>query len=146
MRASGYLEQGLMVRDTNKLMAHYFNTWNMRLDFLSVVPTDLFYFTIGFRCREDSMPCPVIVRLNRLFKAHRLSEFFDRFVSLEKRRILTVTLPNPLRTETRTTSPNSFRILKLVFLIACVIHWNGCFYFAVSYLIGLSCVWASLSD
>lgn len=83
MRASGYLEQGLMVRDTNKLMAHYFNTWNMRLDFLSVVPTDLFYFTIGFRCREDSMPCPVIVRLNRLFKVHRLSEFFDRCVSLE---------------------------------------------------------------
>lgn len=75
---TGYLDQGLMVHDTNKLMAHYFKTWKMKLDFLSIVPTDLFYVTIGFSCRDNSMPCPVIVRLNRLFKVHRLSEFFHR--------------------------------------------------------------------
>ncbi|RWS05200.1 cyclic nucleotide-gated cation channel alpha-3-like protein [Dinothrombium tinctorium] len=63
------------------------------------------------------MPCPVIVRLNRLFKCHRLLEFFDR-------------------TETRTNFPNAFRIAKLIFIILVVIHWNACLYFAMSYIIG----------
>ena len=106
-----------MVRDTQKLWIHYCNSWNMKLDVLSILPTDLLYIITGITCKEESMPCPVILRFNRLFKLYRLSELFER-------------------TETRTTFPNLFRILKLIFLIACVIHWNACFYFLVSYLIG----------
>lgn len=135
---SGYLDQGLMVRDTNKLMVHYFNEWNMKLDLLSIVPTDLFYFATGISCRDGSMPCPVILRVNRLFKVYRLSEFFDRYFSQTWVSFSPLMMLFQLidRTETRTTFPNAFRILKLIFLIACVIHWNGCFYFAISYMIG----------
>ena len=75
---AGYLEQGLMVRDANKLLSHYFKTWRMKLDFASVVPTDVFYFTTGITCTDGVMPCPVVVRVNRLFKIHRLFEFSER--------------------------------------------------------------------
>lgn len=75
---SGYLDQGLMVRDTNRLLVHYFGTLNMKLDFLSIIPTDILYFVTGISCTDGSMPCPVILRVNRLFKVYRLSEFFDR--------------------------------------------------------------------
>lgn len=47
----------------------------------------------------------------------RMMEFFDR-------------------TETRTSFPNAFRILKVVIYILVIIHWNACFYFAMSYNIG----------
>ena len=87
------------------------------MDLIALIPTDLFYFVTGLYCRDQVIPCPVIFRLNRLFKIYRMFEFFDR-------------------TETRTNFPNTFRILKLVFYILIVIHWNGCFYFFVSYLIG----------
>lgn len=113
----GYLEQGLLVRDSQKLMLNYFRGWQVKLDLISLIPTDLFYFVTGVTCRNEHIPCPVILRLNRLFKIYRLAEYSDR-------------------TETRTNFPNVFRIMKLVFIILVVIHWNGCLYFAVSYMIG----------
>ncbi|RWS23450.1 cyclic nucleotide-gated cation channel alpha-3-like protein, partial [Leptotrombidium deliense] len=113
---TGYLEQGLIVLDSNKLLVNYFKSVHIKLDLLSLVPTDLFYFTTGLEC-VNRMPCPVIVRMNRLLRFHRLHEFFDR-------------------TETRTNFPNAFRIGKLIFIILVVIHWNACFYFAMSYIIG----------
>ena len=113
----GYLEQGLMVRQSNKLLVNYFRSWTLTFDLISLIPTDLFYFVTGLSCSATSIPCPVILRMNRLFKVYRLSECFDR-------------------TETRTNFPNTFRILKLVLIIIIVIHWNGCMYFAASYAIG----------
>lgn len=113
----GYLEQGLLVRNTNKLLVNYMRSLRFKLDLLSLVPTDLFYVVTGLSCQPESLPCPVIVRLNRLFRFHRLQEFFDR-------------------TETRTNFPYAFRIAKLVFYILILIHWNGCIYFAMSYAIG----------
>lgn len=89
----------------------------MKLDILSLLPTDLFYVATGLDCTDEMIPCPVILRLNRLFKIYRQAEFFDR-------------------TETRTNFPNVFRVSKLIFIILVVIHWNGCLYFAVSYMIG----------
>lgn len=65
----------------------------------------------------NKVPCPVIVRLNRLLKFHRLAQFFDR-------------------TESATNFPFVFRIGKLVFYILVIIHWNACLYFAISYIIG----------
>ncbi|KAI1294767.1 Cyclic nucleotide-gated cation channel subunit A [Halotydeus destructor] len=113
---TGYLEQGLLVRDSNKLLINYLGSRKLKFDLLSLLPTDLFYAITGTECLEH-IPCPVIVRLNRLLKAYRLLEYFDR-------------------TETRTNFPNAFRITKLIFIILVVIHWNGCFYFAMSYYIG----------
>ena len=113
----GYLEQGLLVLNSNKLLVNYISSKKLKLDIISLIPTDLFYFTTGLTCKNEQIPCPVIVRLNRLFKLHRLFEYLDR-------------------TETLTNYPNAFRICQLIFTILVVIHWNACFYFAMSSVIG----------
>ncbi|KAI5125273.1 Cyclic Nucleotide-Gated Cation Channel Alpha-3 [Manis pentadactyla] len=106
---TGFLEQGLMVRDTQRLWKHYRETLHFKLDVLSLVPTDLAYFKLGMNYPE--------LRFNRLLKFARLFEFFDR-------------------TETRTNYPNAFRIGNLVLYIVIIIHWNACIYFAISKFIG----------
>ncbi|CAH1170272.1 unnamed protein product [Phaedon cochleariae] len=113
----GYLEQGLLVTDPRKLREHYLQAKCWRTDLLSVLPTDLAYlWWPPFECHKK-VPCPVIVRLNRLFKLPRLWEWFER-------------------TETDTNYPNVFRICKVVLAILVLIHWNACLYFAISYAIG----------
>ncbi|XP_059973313.1 cyclic nucleotide-gated cation channel alpha-3 [Mesoplodon densirostris] len=106
---TGFLEQGLMVTDANRLWKHYTKTLHFKLDMLSLVPTDLAYFKLGMNYPE--------LRFNRLLKLARLFEFFDR-------------------TEMRTNYPNMFRIGKLVLYILIIIHWNACIYFAFSKFIG----------
>ncbi|XP_007957642.1 cyclic nucleotide-gated cation channel alpha-3 [Orycteropus afer afer] len=106
---TGFLEQGLMVKDAERLWKHYMKTIHFKLDVLSLVPTDLAYLKLGMNYPE--------LRFNRLLKFSRLFEFFDR-------------------TETRTNYPNVFRIGNLVLYILIIIHWNACIYFAISKFIG----------
>ncbi|XP_075856605.1 cyclic nucleotide-gated channel alpha-3 isoform X2 [Microcebus murinus] len=106
---TGFLEQGLVVRDVRRLWKHYTKTLHFKLDVLSLVPTDLAYLKLGMNYPE--------LRFNRLLKISRLFEFFDR-------------------TETRTNYPNVFRIGNLVLYILVIIHWNACIYFAISKFIG----------
>ncbi|XP_065747119.1 cyclic nucleotide-gated channel alpha-3 [Phocoena phocoena] len=106
---TGFLEQGLLVTDANRLWKHYTKTLHFKLDVLSLVPTDLAYLKLGMNYPE--------LRFNRLLKLARLFEFFDR-------------------TETRTNYPNVFRIGNLVLYILIIIHWNACLYFAISKFIG----------
>ncbi|XP_067132520.1 cyclic nucleotide-gated channel alpha-3-like [Centruroides vittatus] len=113
---TGYLEHGLLVKDTRKLSAKYFKSYQFKLDLLSLAPTDLLYLILGTSCTK-TVPCTVIVRLNRLLRFYRMLEFFDR-------------------TETRTNHPYALRIAKLIFYILVIIHWDACLYFAVSYAIG----------
>ncbi|OQR72895.1 cyclic nucleotide-gated cation channel-like [Tropilaelaps mercedesae] len=114
---TSYLEQGLLVKDTDKLLLRYMRSTAFRLDVGSLLPTDLFYAYTGIQCDASSLPCIVIVRLNRLLRIPRALEFSER-------------------TETRTNYPYAFRIGKLIFLILVIIHWNACIYFAVSFFIG----------
>lgn len=114
----GYLDQGLMVRDSTLLRRNYFKSKRWRWDVLSLLPTDLIYlYWAPGSCNFQVLPCPVIVRANRLLRVPRMLEFFDR-------------------TETRTGYPNVFRICKVVFCILILIHWNACIYFAMSFAIG----------
>ncbi|XP_055850896.1 cyclic nucleotide-gated cation channel subunit A [Episyrphus balteatus] len=114
----GYLEQGLLVRDAYKLRKHYFSTKGWSIDVLSMLPTDLVYiWWPPTSCSSTYLPCPVIVRLNRLLRLPRMWEWFDR-------------------TETATGYPNAFRICKVVLAILVLIHWNACMYFAISYALG----------
>ncbi|KAH8234435.1 hypothetical protein KR038_009954 [Drosophila bunnanda] len=116
----GFLDQGLLVRDAYRLRSHYFHTKGWYLDVLSMLPTDLAYiWWPPETCSSLYLPCPVIVRLNRLLRINRLWEWFDR-------------------TETATGYPNAFRICKVVLAILVLIHWNACMYFAISYEIGFS--------
>lgn len=112
----GYLEQGLMVRDSKRLRRNYLNSKHIFLDIVSILPTDLAYLILGCTCYE-TIPCPVIVRLNRVLRIDRVVEFFEK-------------------TETRTNFPNTFRIAKVVLYILILIHWNACFFFAPSFAIG----------
>ncbi|KFZ63379.1 Cyclic nucleotide-gated olfactory channel, partial [Antrostomus carolinensis] len=106
---TGFLEQGLLVKDLKKLRDNYIYTLQFKLDVLSILPTDLVYFAVGFNCPE--------LRFNRLLHFSRMFEFFDR-------------------TETRTSHPNIFRISNLVLYILVIIHWNACIYYAISKAIG----------
>lgn len=107
---TGFLEQGLLVKDSKVLKEKYMKTRQFKMDVISMFPTDILFLQIGVNHPEW--------RFNRLFKLARLFEFFDR-------------------TETRTNFPNIFRIGNLVLYIIIIIHWNGCLYFAFSKLLGL---------
>uniref|UniRef100_A0A4W5L9J8 Cyclic nucleotide gated channel subunit alpha 3 n=1 Tax=Hucho hucho TaxID=62062 RepID=A0A4W5L9J8_9TELE len=106
---TGFLEQGLLVKDDKKLRDKYKSTPQFKWDMISMIPTDLLFLKVGFNYPE--------LRLNRLAKMNRLFEFFDR-------------------TETRTSFPNVFRISNLVLYILIIIHWNACIFFAISKTIG----------
>nr|Q62927.1 RecName: Full=cGMP-gated cation channel alpha-1; AltName: Full=Cyclic nucleotide-gated cation channel 1; AltName: Full=Cyclic nucleotide-gated channel alpha-1; Short=CNG channel alpha-1; Short=CNG-1; Short=CNG1; AltName: Full=Cyclic nucleotide-gated channel, photoreceptor; AltName: Full=Rod photoreceptor cGMP-gated channel subunit alpha [Rattus norvegicus]AAA92110.1 rod photoreceptor cyclic GMP-gated cation channel alpha subunit [Rattus norvegicus] len=106
---TGYLEQGLLVKDELKLIEKYKANLQFKLDVLSVIPTDLLYFKFGWNYPE--------IRLNRLLRISRMFEFFQR-------------------TETRTNYPNIFRISNLVMYIVIIIHWNACVYYSISKAIG----------
>ncbi|NXI55944.1 CNGA2 protein, partial [Chloroceryle aenea] len=106
---TGFLEQGLLVKDLQKLQDNYIHTLQFKLDALSILPTDLAYFAVGLHHPE--------LRFNRLLHFSRMFEFFDR-------------------TETRISHPNFFRISNLVIYILVIIHWNACIYYAISKAIG----------
>lgn len=109
MPLTGYLEQGLLVHDENKLRENYFSTLQFKLDMFSLIPTDILYFLLGLKYPE--------IRLNRLTRISRMFEFVSR-------------------TETRTNYPNIFRISNLVMYIVIIIHWNACVYYSISKAIG----------
>uniref|UniRef100_A0A915N8F9 Cyclic nucleotide-binding domain-containing protein n=1 Tax=Meloidogyne javanica TaxID=6303 RepID=A0A915N8F9_MELJA len=114
---TGYLEQGLLVRDCAKIRSLYLRSrhlWVVTLlgvDIASLFPIDHFCLIILWR----SFP---IFRLNRLLKNERIQRFMEQ-------------------TETRTSMPNAFRVGVVVWYIAVIIHWNACFYFLISESIGL---------
>ena len=114
----GYLDQGIMVKDSKLLRAAYRKSSWFKKDIVSILPTDFFYFLFPGECHYQ-IPCNVIVRLNRIAKIERMFQFFDK-------------------TETSTNFPNAFRILKIVFYILVLIHWNACLYFTVSFYIGFN--------
>ncbi|NXL39515.1 CNGA2 protein, partial [Glaucidium brasilianum] len=119
---TGFLEQGLLVKDLKKLRDNYIHTLQFKLDVLSIMPTDLAYFAVGLHSPE--------LRFNRLLRFSRMFEFFDS-------------------TETRTSHPNIFRISNLVLYILVIIHWNACIYYAISKAIGFgedSWVYPNITD
>ncbi|XP_016537176.1 cyclic nucleotide-gated cation channel-like isoform X2 [Poecilia formosa] len=120
---TGFLDQGLLVKDVRRLRETYIRTLQCTLDICSILPTDLLYLIVG-------MSYTPLLRFNRLLRLSRLFEFFER-------------------TETRTSYPNAFRICKLVLYILVIIHWNACVYYSFSKVLGLgsdSWVYPNASD
>uniref|UniRef100_A0A3B5PR21 Cyclic nucleotide gated channel subunit alpha 2 n=1 Tax=Xiphophorus maculatus TaxID=8083 RepID=A0A3B5PR21_XIPMA len=120
---TGFLDQGLLVKDVRRLRETYIRTLQCTLDICSILPTDLLYLIAG-------MSYTPLLRFNRLLRMSRLFEFFER-------------------TETRTSYPNAFRICKLVLYILVIIHWNACVYYSFSKVLGLgsdSWVYPNASD
>ncbi|CDQ91301.1 unnamed protein product [Oncorhynchus mykiss] len=106
---TGFLEQGILVQDRDRLKKRYLFSSHFLLDLASLLPTDLLYLYFGI-----NQP---LVRVNRFLRISRLNEAMDRM-------------------ETRTSYPNTFRISKLMLYIFVLIHWNACIYFALSSYIG----------
>ncbi|VDL78165.1 unnamed protein product [Nippostrongylus brasiliensis] len=103
---TGFLEQGLVVRDIDKIKKNYLESKQFKYDIIRW-PWPASWFR----------PFPV-VRLNRLLRIDRVQDCMER-------------------TETRSSMPNAFRVLCVVWYIIVIIHWNACFYFWISEMIGL---------
>ena len=103
------MEQGTLVKDSKKLRRNYISKLAFKIDCLSIVPLDLFYFTWGLD--------KVILRLPRLLRLHRLLELRST-------------------TETHSRFPNFLRLCFLVAMVLLIFHWNACFYFLLSKWIG----------
>ena len=86
------------------------STLTFKLDCLSILPLDLFYFACGLNV--------VVLRLPRLFRLHRLLELRST-------------------TEMNSRFPNFLRLCFLVAMVLLIFHWNACFYFLLSRWIGL---------
>ncbi|XP_073701447.1 cyclic nucleotide-gated channel alpha-4 [Garra rufa] len=106
---TGYLEQGILVRDLSLLKTRYRRSPRFKWDIASLLPTDLLYLKLGIHTP--------FVRVNRFLRTGRLNEALDRM-------------------ETRTSYPNTFRVAKLMLYIFVLIHWNACVYFSLSNYIG----------
>ncbi|CAK8697530.1 cyclic nucleotide-gated channel alpha-3-like [Clavelina lepadiformis] len=106
---TGFLEQGLLVKDPERLKKSYRKSIQFYVDLFSILPTDLGYIFFG--------PDRTELRFNRVLRFPRMFECFDRV-------------------ETRTPYPNLFRISILIFYIIITIHWNACIYYAISKAIG----------
>lgn len=103
------MDQGTLVKDSKKLRRNYISKLAFKIDCLSIVPLDLFYFAWGLN--------KVILRLPRLLRLHRLLELRST-------------------TETHSRFPNFLRLCFLVAMVLLIFHWNACFYFLLSKWIG----------
>ncbi|KAL9973765.1 hypothetical protein ACROYT_G020261 [Oculina patagonica] len=106
---TGYMAHGILVRDPQKLHQNYMMKATFKIDCLSIVPLDLFYFIAGINM--------VALRIPRLLRLHRLLELRST-------------------TETNSRFPNFLRLCFLVLMVLLIFHWNACFYFLLSKWIG----------
>uniref|UniRef100_A0A8C1Z3Z7 Cyclic nucleotide gated channel subunit alpha 4 n=1 Tax=Cyprinus carpio TaxID=7962 RepID=A0A8C1Z3Z7_CYPCA len=119
---TGFLEQGILVRDLSLLKKRYMRSSRFKWDIASLLPTDLLYLKLGIHTP--------LVRVNRFLRTSRMNEALDRM-------------------ETRTSYPNTFRVAKLMLYIFVLIHWNACVYFSLSNYIGFGAdpwVYPNISD
>ena len=103
-----YMDEGILECNIKKIQRRYMRSYSFALDVIAVLPIDLCFPTATFQ--------PAL-RLNRLFKIHRLLKFIEK-------------------AESSTTYPNTLRVSILVIFMFTVIHLNACLYFKVSEAIG----------
>lgn len=101
---TGFLERGLIVDDSVKLMKHYVYSKDFILDLVSLLPLDLVQIHVGVH---------PILRFPRFVKSYRLF----RFVYM---------------VETRTAFPNMWRVANLSHVLFLGCHWFAAFYFLIS--------------
>ncbi|XP_023313009.1 cyclic nucleotide-gated cation channel beta-1 [Anoplophora glabripennis] len=100
-----YVNEGFWVTDIKLLRQNYIKHKHFKLDLLSLLPLDLFYFIMG--------PEFVILRFPRFFKMHTFWEFFcfvDKLLA----------------------NPYIIRITRTLLYMMYLIHLNACAYYAFS--------------
>nr|7N15_A Chain A, Cyclic nucleotide-gated cation channel [Caenorhabditis elegans]7N15_B Chain B, Cyclic nucleotide-gated cation channel [Caenorhabditis elegans]7N15_C Chain C, Cyclic nucleotide-gated cation channel [Caenorhabditis elegans]7N15_D Chain D, Cyclic nucleotide-gated cation channel [Caenorhabditis elegans]7N16_A Chain A, Cyclic nucleotide-gated cation channel [Caenorhabditis elegans]7N16_B Chain B, Cyclic nucleotide-gated cation channel [Caenorhabditis elegans]7N16_C Chain C, Cyclic nucl len=111
----GYMDQGLVVREAEKVTKAYWQSKQYRIDGISLIPLD---YILGWPIPYINWRGLPILRLNRLIRYKRVRNCLER-------------------TETRSSMPNAFRVVVVVWYIVIIIHWNACLYFWISEWIGL---------
>lgn len=101
---SGYLENGVLQRNLDKISAHYRESTLFYLDCFCLLPLDILYLSIGYNS---------VLRISRLVKIYKFWSCVDR-------------------TERHTNYPNVFRTFTLVHYILVILHWNSCIFHMVS--------------
>lgn len=69
---AGYLENGVIVREPRRLWIKYRTSRKFKLDVFSILPTDFIFIATG-----QQVPW-AIIRINRLLRLPRLTEFIYR--------------------------------------------------------------------
>ena len=59
----------MLVKDEKLLLKHYTDSFQFRIDVISMIPTDVLYFALGLDYPE--------IRINKLLRLNRMFEFFD---------------------------------------------------------------------
>ncbi|XP_076349243.1 uncharacterized protein LOC143246427 [Tachypleus tridentatus] len=101
---TGFLEEGVLQTDHDRLRKHYMNSTMFYIDCLCLLPLDFLYLSIGFNS---------ILRCLRLVKIYRFWAFLDR-------------------TERHTNYPNVFRTLSLIHYLLVIFHWNACLFHIIA--------------
>ncbi|CAF1367391.1 unnamed protein product, partial [Didymodactylos carnosus] len=101
---TGYLEQGLLVYDRQKLALNYIRSYRFIFDLVSLMPLELFQLKFG------ALP---LLRFPRFFKVYRTFELY-------------------YLQESRTVYPNTYRVVNLFHILLLLAHWLASFYFMVS--------------
>jgi cyclic nucleotide gated channel alpha 3 len=107
------MKNGEICDNLNEIKNKYLKSLNLKIDLISIFPTDFFYFTLSDQFKRY-LPT---LRMNRLLKFLRFKEFL-------------------IKTETETSNPNIFRLTIVIMNVLILIHWNACIYFFISYLLG----------
>ena len=61
----GYLDQGIMVKEAAMLRKNYRQSGRLKLDILSILPTDFAYFFFEGKCSEQVLFNSIVVSLFR---------------------------------------------------------------------------------
>lgn len=101
---TGYLEDGVLQRNVDKIRQHYGESTIFYLDCLCLLPLDVLYLSFGFNS---------VLRFTRLVKIYKFWSYVDR-------------------TERHTNYPNVFRTFALVHYILVIFHWNACLFHMIS--------------
>lgn len=102
---TGYLDEGILVTDSNKIALSYIKSNRFIFDILSFIPTDFIHVI-------HSVDLP-LVRLNRLLKSYK-----------------SLTIKNTM--ESHTNYPTFYRVFFLLHLMFLLINWNAGIYYMIS--------------
>lgn len=102
---TGYLDEGILVTDSNKIALSYIKSNRFVLDILSFIPTDFIHVVY-------SVDLP-LVRLNRILKSYK-----------------SLSIKNTM--ELHTDYPTFYRVFFLLHLMFLLINWNAGIYIMIS--------------
>lgn len=113
---TGFIHNGELCINKKEIGLRYIKSSKFIIDVFSILPLEMFLAFLNLDPSSVQYFHPML-RLNRLLRTNRLSEF---------RSI----------TETKTKYPTVFRMTNLLVNILLGMHWNACTYFIISRMVG----------